>query len=115
AGRKVTLVRGGYSRFGGSYETRHDRTKPAGYRRVVEHGGGGAHVTWYRIIKEDGKVVHRDVISSHYTPHPGVVVVGTGPTKARAPKRGAPGSTPGTAPGGANPASSAPPVGALQF
>ncbi len=116
-GRKVALVRGGFSRSGPSYETQHDRTKPAGYRRVVERGSGGAHVTWFRIIKENGKVVHRDVISSDYGAHPGVVVVGTGAPKARANKRGtpgAPGATPTVTPGAGSPAPPASPAGALR-
>ena len=116
-GRKVSLVRGRYSRSGASYETQHDRSKPVGYRRVVERGASGAHVTWYRVIKENGKVVHRDVISSHYSAHPGVVLVGTGAPRARANKRGtpgAPGSTPGVSPG-APVRVPVPPVGARQL
>lgn len=114
-GRKVALVRGGSSRYGGSYVTRHDRSKPAGYRRVVEPGSGGAHATWYRIIKENGKVVHRDVISSHYSGHTGVVVIGTGAPRARANRRstpGASGSTPNVTPGSGSPAPPAPSAGA---
>ncbi len=111
--RTVSLVRGGSSRSGAAMQTQHDRSKPAGYRRVVEHGSSGGHVTWYRIIKENGQVVHRDVISSHYSGSPGVVVVGTGAPKARPARRSAPGAA-GDEPaaGGAPP--TVPPVGALQ-
>jgi len=101
-GRKVSLVRGSYSRYGAGFTIQHDRSKPAGYRRVVERAGSGGHVTWYRIIKEDGKVVHRDVISSNYSSHPGVMVVGTGAprTKKRPAASGAaaPARTDGAAP-----------------
>ena len=105
-GREVKLVQGGSSRWGGSYETQHDRSKPVGYRRIVERASSGGSVTWYRLIKEDGKVIHRDVISSHYVGHPGIVVVGTGPRKAR-PAKTAPaggGSAPAVTPGAGGPA-----------
>ena len=92
-GREITMVRGSYSRTGASYETQADPRKPVGYRRVVEPGTGGCRVTWYRIIKENGQVVHRDVISSYYSPHPGVVVVGKGAPKPR-PARGVSGGSP---------------------
>ncbi len=105
-GREVTLVRGALSRTGASYETQADRTRPAGYRRVVERGASGARVTWYRIIKVNGAVVHRDVISSHYSPHPGLVLVGTAAPKSRPARRAPPrpGSTPAVFPGEGGPA-----------
>jgi len=112
--RKVSLVRGGFSWAGGGYQTQHDRTKPAGYRHVVEPASSGGHATWYRIIKQDGKVVRRDVISSHYSGHTGIVVVGAGPAKPRPVKRplGAPVTVPGVSPGAGGPAP--PPAGANQ-
>ena len=110
----MLLVRGGSSRFGGSYTTMTDRTKPIGYRRVVERGSGGASATWYRIIKENGTVVQRDVISSHYSAHPGVVVIGTGAPVLRPNKRkpAGPGSTPTVTPGAGGPAPPVQPAGA---
>jgi vancomycin resistance protein YoaR len=105
-GREVALVRGAYSRTGPSYETQTDNNKPAGYRHTVEVGSGGCRVTWYRVIKENGKVVHRDVISSHYSPHPGVVVVGAGAAKPRAVRRTPTNATsaPAVSPGSGSPA-----------
>jgi vancomycin resistance protein YoaR len=105
-GREVKLVQAGSSRWGGSYTTQHDRSKPAGYRRIVERASSGGSVTWYRLIKENGKVIHRDVISSHYIGHPGIVVVGTGARVSR-PAKSSPagaGSTPAVTPGAGGPA-----------
>ena len=116
-GRHVALVRGAFSRTGPSYVTETDRSKPVGYRHVVEGGSGGCHVTWYRIIKVDGKVVHRDVISSRYSPHPGVVLVGAGAPRPRPIKR-APGAAPlapTVSPGSGGPAPPAQPGVAPQL
>lgn len=81
-GREVSLVRGTFARTPATFVTHSDPGKPAGYRHVEQPASGGCRVVWYRIVKNDGKVVQRDVIRSVYSPHPGVVVVGTGAASA---------------------------------
>ena len=115
-GREVALVRGGFSRTGASYETRTDRTKRPGYKHILEPGASGAQVTWYRIIRENGSVVRRDVISSHYSPHPGIVVIGAAPAKPHQPRHAmdAPGIAPNVSPGAGGPAPPVRPSSTLQ-
>jgi vancomycin resistance protein YoaR len=111
-GRHVSLYRGAYSRTGPSYDTEIDRSKPVGYRRVVEPGAGGCYVTWTRIVKVGARVVHHDVISSRYSPHPGVMVIGARPRPRPARRAPAASAAAPVAPaGGAVQTQPAPPPG----
>lgn len=115
--REVSLVQGSYSRWSPGASTRIDRSLPAGTRRVEEGGSSAARVTWYRLIREGGKVVSRDVISSHYPGRPGVVVIGAGPRRVKPVKRTPAGTTPAptVAPGTGSPAPPAAASGAPQM
>ena len=106
-GREVVIQKGGESVSGAPVETHSDPHMPAGRRRVEEKGSPGISVTWYRFIKDDGKVTKKETFSSHYTAFPAKVVVGTGAPKAAPAKPGAAGA-PGAAPG---PVGAAPPGG----
>jgi len=113
-GREVILQKGSESVVSPPVETHSDPRLPAGRRRVEEKGSPGISVTWYRIIKEDGKVVKKETYHSHYTAFPAIVTVGTGAPRLAPAKAGtsAPPATPtGATPGptGATPGGVAPP------
>ena len=106
-GREVIIQKGGESVSGAPVITHSDPKMPAGRRRVEEKGSPGINVTWYRIIKDEGKVTAKETYHSHYTAFPAIVTVGTKPAAPKPGTPGAPGTTPGpagTAPGGAPPA-----------
>jgi vancomycin resistance protein YoaR len=69
-GRSISLVRGAMSSQPNRAQIQSDPSKPAGYRKVVEKGASGYHVTWYRVFKENGEETRRDSFSSHYRPVP---------------------------------------------
>ena len=57
---------------------RPDATLPTGETRVVQSGSSGCRSVCYRILKQNGEVVSKDLLSSDtYSPHNKVVAVGT--------------------------------------
>jgi vancomycin resistance protein YoaR len=115
-GQKVTLERGSQSVQPASSVVERDPHLPAGRRIVKQPAHPGIRVTWYRVVREDGKVVSREPITTHYMPIPGIVVVGTHPKAPRAGKTLGPKPTVAPAPGGSPvapaPATTTPPPGA---
>ncbi len=86
-GRVVDIERTGYSVEPNTTETYPDPTLPAGRRVVKDKGHRGERVTVYRVVRDNGQVVRRELISKdHYRPFPTVVLVGTRPVKPRATK-----------------------------
>ncbi len=104
-GREVVLQKGKETNVGSPVETHPDPHIAAGRRIVEERGSPGIHVTWVRIIKDNGQVVKRETFASHYTAFPTIVAVGTRAPKTSAPKPVSnppgtvpPSTTPGTTP-----------------
>lgn len=74
-------------------EVRRDSTLPLGRRVVKDRGHRGHRVTVYRVVRENGKVVQRELIArDHYKPFPSVVLVGIrpGPERSKKPNPSAP-------------------------
>jgi hypothetical protein len=53
-------------------------------------------VTWYRVVRENGQVVSREPIHTHYTAIAETVLVGTKPRRPKAPRPLAPTTIPAT-------------------
>jgi vancomycin resistance protein YoaR len=78
-GREVSIQTGNISSYPYTTITRTDSSLPAGRRIVEARGHSGLRVTVTRVIKENGEVVRREVVSrDHYRAVPAIVVVGTG-------------------------------------
>src|SRR5436853_453719 len=79
-GREVSIELSHHTVQPTTMETVSDPTLPAGRRVVKEKGHTGHRVTVYRVVRENGKVVQRELISrDHYRPFPAVVLVGARP------------------------------------
>ena len=77
-GRTYGIERENISTEPAQVDLQPDSTLWAGARRVKTRGHNGIRVTVYRVEKENGEVVRRDVIShDHYRPIPTVILVGT--------------------------------------
>jgi len=104
-GRTVSLERTGVSSWAAPLQTVRDASLPSGTKRTVDKGHAGHRVTVWRVVKEGGRVVRREVVSrDHYRAFPRVMAVGT-----RAPRL--PDSVPAAAPA-APPAPGSQPAGA---
>ena len=59
--------------------TREDSSLSSGETRVIESGSNGCKSVAYRILKKDGEVVEKELLSQDtYSPHNRIVAVGTG-------------------------------------
>jgi vancomycin resistance protein YoaR len=77
-GRDVSIELANHTTQPADTETIRDPSLPAGRRVVKSKGHRGHRVTVYRVVRENGKVVRRELISrDHYRPFPTVVLVGT--------------------------------------
>src|SRR5262249_51540041 len=107
-GREVAIERSNVTSWGQDVETFTDRTIPAGKRVVVDKGHAGHRATVWRIVKMDGEVVKRELISKdYYKAFPKMIAIGTRPSL---PSRGttvAPSAPANVPPGNAAPASAA--------
>jgi vancomycin resistance protein YoaR len=75
---EVEIVRSGISRVGTSVRTVSDPRLARGRRVVERKAQGGQRVTVTRVVKKDGQVLKREVVSrDYYRAFPGVVRVGT--------------------------------------
>jgi vancomycin resistance protein YoaR len=75
---EVEIVRSGISRVGTSVRTVSDPRLARGRRVVERKAHGGQRVTVTRVVKKDGQVVKREVVSrDYYRAFPGIVRVGT--------------------------------------
>ncbi|HEU4752356.1 MAG TPA: VanW family protein, partial [Armatimonadota bacterium] len=89
--RQVEIVRSGISRLEPSVRTVSDPRLPRGRRVVEKKAQGGQRVTVTRVVKKDGQVLRREVVSrDYYRPFAGIVRVGTG----SAPRPAGSGSSP---------------------
>lgn len=76
--RQVEIATSGVSRVGASVRTVSDARLPKGRRVVEKAAKDGRRVTVTRIVKKDGAVIRREVVSrDYYRSFPGVVRVGT--------------------------------------
>lgn len=83
--KEVKIITGKLKRMAAGSETVVDATLPAGARRVVEKGVGGADVVVYRkMLGPDGK---DEIVAFHskYKPHAAVIAVGKAPTASNQP------------------------------
>ncbi len=90
-GQSIEVVHG-YTHYGDvPVETVPDYSLPPGRRETEREGHPDIRAMWYRIVKQDGKVVSREPLYTHYYPFPTVVEVGA--------VRPAPKPAPPTSPG----------------
>ncbi|SRR5579884_3431878 len=83
-GRSVSIELANHSVQPAPTELRSDPTLPAGRRVVKDRGHRGHRVTVYRIVRENGRVVRRELISrDRYRPYPAIILVGTGRAASR--------------------------------
>jgi vancomycin resistance protein YoaR len=96
-GRTVSIELAGHQVLPNGMETRRDPSLPAGRRVVKDRGHRGHRVTVYRVVRENGQVVRKEVVSrDHYRPFPAIVLVGTRPVAAK--PKAAPTTAPTTPP-----------------
>jgi vancomycin resistance protein VanW len=96
--RQVEIQRTNVSTFGTADREVKDPSLPRGKRVVTERGHIGHRVTVWRIVKENGRLVRREHISSDtYTAFPRCIAVGSGPAAAPPAATGSPGA-PASAP-----------------
>jgi vancomycin resistance protein YoaR len=95
-GRTVSLVQGRKTVGDIPTDTETDPTLPAGRRTIKEPGHPDINVTWYRVVRENGQVVSREPIHTHYTAIAETVLVGTKPRRPKAPRPLAPTTIPAT-------------------
>lgn len=83
-GKSVSIELADRSSYPHGVETVSDPSLPAGRRVVEDKGHAGCRVTVYRVVRQDGNVVRREVVSrDHYRPFPAIVRVGTRPVAPR--------------------------------
>jgi vancomycin resistance protein YoaR len=76
--KEVEIVRSGISSVGTSVRTVSDPRLVRGRRVVERRAQSGRRVTVTRIVKRDGQVLRKEVVSrDYYRPFPGVVRIGT--------------------------------------
>ena len=111
--RKVEIVSSGISYQGAGLQTIADPRLPRGRRVVDKRAHPGRRVTTSRIVKKDGELLRKEVLSrDYYRPFSGVVRVGTrGPAPAAKPAPGKPMPQPPSEPA---PGPAAPPAGERQ-
>jgi vancomycin resistance protein YoaR len=103
-GQEVRIELANHTIQPASTETRSDPTLPAGRRVVKTPGHRGHRVTVYRVVKVNGQLVKRELISrDRYRPFPTVVLVGTRRAAPHIPKP-APTAPPTQAPASIAPA-----------
>ena len=85
-GRQIRIERTNVSSWDPPVETVTDSSMPAGRRSTVDSGHAGHRVKVWRIVKLDGKIAKRELISSdHYDAFPRVIAVGS--SAPRSPKK----------------------------
>lgn len=95
-GQNITVERTNLATLPHDSEMIRDPSLFVGRSRVKDGGHSGHRVTVYRVIKENGKVVKRELVSrDYYRPFPSVILVGT----KRRPVKIVPKPTNPTAPG----------------
>lgn len=106
-GQEVSIELAGHTVQPAPVETERDPSVRAGHRVVVDKGHRGHRVTVYRVVRRNGEVVQRELIShDHYRPVPALVRIGT----KSAPKKTQPAvSPPAAAPTGKAPVTPSPP------
>ncbi len=83
-GREVSIELANHTTLPSSVETLSDPSLPAGRRVVKVKGHLGHRVTVYRVVRDNGTLVRKELIShDHYRPFPTVVLVGTRPVALR--------------------------------
>ena len=66
-------------------KTIRDATLPAGRRKVKDRGHSGHRVDVYRVVRENGQVTKKELIShDHYRPFPPTILVGTKAVRPKA-------------------------------
>lgn len=103
-GRTVSLVQGKKTVGDFSTDTETDPTLFQGQHVVKEPGHPDIDVIWYRVVRQNGEVVSREPIHTHYNAISETVLVGTKPRKPKPVVTAKPGPTP------VPPANAAPPV-----
>ncbi|NLH98883.1 MAG: hypothetical protein GX446_05255 [Chthonomonadales bacterium] len=95
-GRTISIERSGISSWAAPVKTIQDPTLPAGKTIVRDKGHAGHRVSVWRVVRENGRLVRRELISRDvYAAFPRIVVQGTGPA-APAPPAQRPSPAPGT-------------------
>ena len=86
-GREVSIELANHTTMPAGTETRRDPSLPMGRRIIKDRGHTGHKVNVYRVVKENGQVVKRELIAhDHYRPFPTIVLVGTRPVFKPKPK-----------------------------
>lgn len=86
----VSLERTGISSWPPQTKTVADAGLPAGTRLVRDKGRSGHKVTVWRVYRQNGRVIRRELVSRDtYSSFPRVVVVGAGPQVSHKPPSGA--------------------------
>lgn len=99
-GRVIRIDRTSVSSWDPPVQTVTDQSLPAGKHRTEESGHAGHRVKVWRVVKVNGQLVKRELLSSdHYDAFPRVVAVGAG--AAPAPKKPTPKSAGSSAPASA--------------
>ena len=94
-GRTISIERTAVSSWAAPVQTVSDPTLPAGKTVVRDSGRAGHRVTVWRVVRENGRVVRREMISRDvYRAFPRVIARGTGPSAT-------PPATPGSSTGAA--------------
>lgn len=82
--RQVELVRVYRHESDIPVEIIHDPLLPVGRRIVEQEGRPTVRTTWYQIVRENGRIVSKDIISSHYQAQPRILRIGVKPRGAPA-------------------------------
>ncbi len=79
-GREVSIELANHTVQPAPTETLHDPSLPAGRRVIKDKGHRGHRVTVYRVVRENGQVIRKELISrDHYRTFPTIVLVGSRP------------------------------------
>lgn len=96
-GRSVSIELADHTTIPAGSTTRKEPTLPLGKRIVKDRGHMGHKVTVFRVVRENGEVVKREVIGKdYYKPFPAIILEGTAPV-APAPPTTIPDATPSPA------------------
>ncbi len=98
-GRSITIERTNVSTIPHDSTTVRDPDLYVGRSHVKDNGHNGHRVTVYRVIKENGQVVKRELVSrDYYRPFPSVILVGSRPRPVRITPKPKASSLPAAAP-----------------
>lgn len=97
-GTQVSIETGGHRSWANGVQYVNDSSLPPGKQKVVERGSSGHAVTTYRIVKVNGQVVKREVLTrSNYSGGKRIIAINRSAPKPAAPKSDA-SMTPAPAP-----------------